>query len=288
MIEKNAVVLKWSEDDVCYCFQDSDFPAIDTWRLDLRETEVGVRITEILREDGEVSHILDCETPGLSNVSDVVRDFVFEAMSRVYPLDPERRPDRKAIATAGRNHPAAGGVMMENCVVTRKLSSPISESEISDMADDIIADRTRQDYLKTLPIHACNADNGNRYLKGKVAKVNQHLGTSFPKPDDPNMDLIIEVETSNHDAANIPARLTPVRAFALSQSPRFNLETEKVTGVGASTAPDGTPRHFVDIWDAAVIMKRLPEEDMTREDTRYHLDCALHNLMAGDNCSEST
>jgi hypothetical protein len=147
------------------------------------------------------------------------------------------------------------------------------------LANELIEDRAKQDFLKVLPVHFRNGDNGNRYLVGDVAEVNQRLEALFPYPDDPDMDLIMEVETSHRNASNVPMRLTVIRGFTLSQTPRFNQELGKVTGVGKSTGPDGELRLFADIWDSEAIMRRLPAEDIQREDARFHLDCALDKLM---------
>jgi hypothetical protein len=176
----------------------------------------------------------------------------------------------------------SSGISMEIDDRVVPLYSRITDAELEEEAREILEDIKVQSLLETLPVLGYNSDKGTRYIIVEDAADKALLaGRSSITPVE-DMDLIVCVDAHDNGCKKTISPY-PRCLFHLSKSPRFDYDTATLTGVSECYDLYGSKTYFEDIWVARAIMSRLPDEDMTHEDTRYYIDVALGKI-----CSTSS
>ena len=179
---------------------------------------------------------------------------------------------------AAAQHPLSRGLSLESNGILRSLCSAMSEAEIAARADEILDIRDEQELLKGLKILSYNHDQRTRYLIANKAADKAEFVRRYQVPMEEEMDLIVEVKVDIPIGSNEVKFLDPVGVFHLSERPRFDYDSRTLTGVTKYHGLEGGYTWHDDIWTSEAVMRRLPAEDITQEDVRYHIGCALDDL----------
>ncbi|MFG6572308.1 hypothetical protein ACGYLO_11945 [Sulfitobacter sp. 1A13353] len=282
MTEKPAtrIVLK-QIDDGYFMRKEADFPARDgSLAFDLRKKEDSWTVNQTVAVDCGISSIMQFSVDGIERPASIARDrvlsFISPFMADIEDTDPEVAFKKMLEAAAG--HPLIRGLHIEVDGKVETLCEAFSDSEIEDKASEILDIRDEQRLLKGLEILGYNNDKQTCFLIVETAADKAEFVRRYQLSLKEEMDLIVEAQVDRATDFSQIKFLDPVGVFQLSKNPRFDYDTRTLTGVTEYHGLEGGFRNHDDIWTSKAIMRRLPDEDITQEDVRFSIGCALDKL----------
>jgi len=262
-----------------FVWSESDYPYTDnSYKISVLKIQGKWFFEQTIAKDGILHSVTrfdmgDIDRQGMLNRNSALY-FVSILMRELSDDNPHATVDE--FVSAGAAHPLTGGVSIDVDGTVRCICEAFTKAELEVEAQHIIDDRKEQAFLHGLREFAYNHEHGSVFLVAETAEDKAQFALMRPVEPRNDMDLIIEVLLrAKRGSAKY---LRPQGAFHLSKSPRFDYDSRTLTGVSEYIGFEGGLHCHSDIWNARAIMRRLPDEDVTKEDVSHHINMALSEL----------